>query len=956
MAGNPIGRKSIFALALMVAAYAWSWRCVAEVKCQKTAHDYYGFLTDALVSGQLYLKIAPDPRLATLENPWNSYQGIPRLHDATYFHGRYYLYFGVTPVLILLGPWRLLTHTFLTEGAASVVFGFVGFLAGLDLLRRLVSKLPRPPPPLWIAAGVLVWGIGTFTFDLIQLPTFYIVPIMAAHACIFCALNALARAMDAERPLQAAGWLAAASLAWGLAVGARPHYVFGLPVLGLPLALILLRDGGTWAKGGRTRLLLATVLPAAAVGAFLAWYNFARFGTPFEFGFRYQFTGGDQRFINMWNPSMILPNLNAYLFHDGLYSLYFPFVIPTTEIIGMVPTLPLVALALVYPLTLLDRRMREDRLWLAVGTCAFAAGTIHLFCLSILPIGTFRYLVDYAPPFMLVALAAGAYLLGRNYDLGRLSGWVLAPVIGVLGAATLAHAGFLALQYSQDVKTKHTAAVILDRPIAALERAAGLGMGSVRLELSLDELKIGERAPLVETGAGADYIYIQRVDALNVRFAFVHRGDPEILGQPLAFEQGIRHTIVADLGSFYPPDEHPALQDLSEPMRDSLHRRVKVTLDGQTALSGASAFYASDSLHTYIGKDHGGGLAARYPGTIFGVSRGGVPSADAIENSGWTGPVRLHLRFPPFSYFISEPLVSTGNREGGDMVYVSYVGPGRLRFGHDSTDGGAVETRDVSFDPNAEHTLDIDMSQLRTPPNTAPDVHKSLQLRFDGKWLICADRAMHATKPFEVVFGYNSLVTGTAKDSYSGSLLRPEHTAPLPPPEEPAAGIGPLEIVVRFPPPIPGVNEPLAVTGRNGAGDFVYVAYLANNRIRIGIDHWAIGGALGDPIEIVPQQRHTITITSAALFPPESDPYWAALTADERASIRSTIRVEMDGQTVVEAPYCAYPSKPDEITVGSNRIGGSTCGAFFTGEIVSVSRLGLNPASAPTKPPSEPSR
>ena len=32
--------------------------------------SYYEMLTAAIVSGQTYLKIAPDPRLKTLPNPW----------------------------------------------------------------------------------------------------------------------------------------------------------------------------------------------------------------------------------------------------------------------------------------------------------------------------------------------------------------------------------------------------------------------------------------------------------------------------------------------------------------------------------------------------------------------------------------------------------------------------------------------------------------------------------------------------------------------------------------------------------------------------------------------------------------------------------------------------------------------------------------------------------------------
>jgi len=46
-----------------------------EMRCSRTG-AYYELLTDAIVSGQTYPKIAPDPRLKALPNPWSGGQGI----------------------------------------------------------------------------------------------------------------------------------------------------------------------------------------------------------------------------------------------------------------------------------------------------------------------------------------------------------------------------------------------------------------------------------------------------------------------------------------------------------------------------------------------------------------------------------------------------------------------------------------------------------------------------------------------------------------------------------------------------------------------------------------------------------------------------------------------------------------------------------------------------------------
>ena len=62
--------------------------------------------------------------------------GVPRAHDASYYDGHYYLYFGIAPVILLYAPWRLLTGTYLAEGVGTGVFCGVGFvLAALFYLR-----------------------------------------------------------------------------------------------------------------------------------------------------------------------------------------------------------------------------------------------------------------------------------------------------------------------------------------------------------------------------------------------------------------------------------------------------------------------------------------------------------------------------------------------------------------------------------------------------------------------------------------------------------------------------------------------------------------------------------------------------------------------------------------------------------------------------------------------------
>src|SRR5688572_7044104 len=137
-----IGRIVIGALVVLVGCYYW-WavRATGErMEWKADRYGYYNHLGRAFASGQLHLPIVPSPELLALNDPWDPAQNHPhRMHDMVLFNGRYYLYHGAGPALLLFTPWRLITGYDLPEAAAVAVFCFAAFLfysaALLCLLR-----------------------------------------------------------------------------------------------------------------------------------------------------------------------------------------------------------------------------------------------------------------------------------------------------------------------------------------------------------------------------------------------------------------------------------------------------------------------------------------------------------------------------------------------------------------------------------------------------------------------------------------------------------------------------------------------------------------------------------------------------------------------------------------------------------------------------------------------------
>ena len=161
-----------------------------------------------------------------------------------------------------------------------MVFCAMGFLASVGLLcwvwRRCFPEIGVGV----VAAGALALGLAGFTPIICHGLKFIEVAISCGYALTMLALLALWGA--AMRPHQRGRWLAAASLAYGLAIGARPNLLFGAVILLVPVAQAWREGRRIWAP------LLAATGPITCIGLGLMLYNTLRFDNPFEFGMYYQ--------------------------------------------------------------------------------------------------------------------------------------------------------------------------------------------------------------------------------------------------------------------------------------------------------------------------------------------------------------------------------------------------------------------------------------------------------------------------------------------------------------------------------------------------------------------------------------------------------------------------------------------------------------------------------------------
>ena len=285
-------------------------------------HAQYQELAAALLRGETFVGIA-DERLAQVDNPYDTIylqaSQIPYQADYAYRDGKYYVYFGIVPELLLYLPYHILTGRDLSNYWALLVFsaGFIlscgGFL--YELMRRHFGKVPFYLYPV----SLFMLGFGYPLFYMQSRPDLYHVPIAAS--CMFTMLSLWLILVGARQEQYRPFWWGAGALCMALNAGCRPQFLM-FSLLLIPLCIPAL-----WEQIRRKKWasFLAMATPYLVVAAGIMYYNHIRFGSVFDFGALYSMTSNDMTHRG-FSVSRILYSGWYYLFEMPWLEGVFPYL------------------------------------------------------------------------------------------------------------------------------------------------------------------------------------------------------------------------------------------------------------------------------------------------------------------------------------------------------------------------------------------------------------------------------------------------------------------------------------------------------------------------------------------------------------------------------------------------------------------------------------------------------
>lgn len=889
--------------------------------------DYYNLLVEGFQAGQLAMNVTPDPWLGVDNSKVTHY-----LLDASFYQGKYYLYFGVTPAVLLMWPWTAITGHDLPEGVTVALLAMLALGMSLGWLRTLQRHF-LPEPPLWFwPLAVLMLGFGTGYPVVLRRPLFYEIAIFSGVACSMGGLWALSLAV--LRREQAVRWLACGSLCAGLAAGSRPTLTPGA-VLAVALAAGLIlwaesRHQPGWPVRRAVRLGLAAVVPAALCGAALAWYNWARFGNPLDFGLLHQVgsNGGGFSFTfrSLWS------NLGLYYFTAPSFSWLFPFFgvganppgIYREQVHGQLFALPLLALAAGFGVSSLWRArgvagVLRPELGVAVVAAAWSGITLLVDCMA--PPHANRYQLDFHPVFvvgMLLLLGAAGRQQAWRWPVRVAIAWC--GVVAVFNVCTsFSVHGFFRIAHPDQFER---IARVADRLVWPLHRLVGAQLGGFEVVVRFPEGKPGTAEPLVVTGGGHD------MDALLVKYtapgrgklAFVHLEHGEVEGEEFDLQPGRARWLEIHLGSLYPPAWHPWYESLPQNMARAVNR-VSVKVDGVNVLDRDVVCFQATANQMRLGER--GGFPIREEKFSGEISRVRGLKADlnwlqAVKQR--SGVLRLRLLLPRDRFGTTEPLVLTGERGRTDFLRITYSRPDAVRFSFIHEGAEPLVSPEVEWDYLQPLELLVDLGSLRSKEAITAGQADGVTVEIDGQVVLAKELETYPARPTQVYIGCAPWHMSGSRSMFGGQVL-PAPSADIDPAPVRRAKRSLLhgrtvELRVSFPGKT--ANLPLLTTGAPGIGDGLFVEYLSDTEVRFGFDHWGSAATYSEPMRVEPGRIYRLDVSFGARL-------------SDKVAVPGHLRVQLDGRTVFDQPFEFFPADASRIFFGANPIGLSTSGPRFTG-------------------------
>lgn len=288
-------------------------------------HHQYALLAQSLSKGKFSIDLPVSDKLLNLDNPYDQAYRDEFLVmnkdyylDYAFYNGKYYSYFGVVPCILLYLPYYLVTGNNLNTAIAMLVCCSFYVLSAFYLVYQLFKKYFPNATFQWYLLFSLMLALSSGISYIIRIGHFYGVPISMGAAFAMMGIGlwlkaSLSKNIDRK-------YLCLGAICLALVAGCRPQIILSSFLI-FPIFWNHIKNKEIF----KLKNLLALAIPYIIVASFLMYYNYARFGSVFDFGANYNLTSNDMTKRGfVWGRTGL--GIFSFLFEYPKITTIFPFI------------------------------------------------------------------------------------------------------------------------------------------------------------------------------------------------------------------------------------------------------------------------------------------------------------------------------------------------------------------------------------------------------------------------------------------------------------------------------------------------------------------------------------------------------------------------------------------------------------------------------------------------------
>lgn len=691
------------------------------------AYISYHPLTDAFLNGRVYLKPDPPKELISLKDPYDpGANPAYRWYDASYYKGKYYLYFGPSPVIFYC-VFKALTGKYAPDNFIGLILTFGGFLFSALSLILIKDNLFKKAPEWILNLCILVLGFASYGTCLIQSTnacdvSVYTIAILGGYfflnGGIFFTLWELITKKNNLILLFFAG------LFLGLSVGGRAIYLIPTFIVVNLIIFFYLKitNKENFIQKGTAGIVF--LLSYSFVLFLLGVYNFLRFDNPFQFGFKYQLSCF--YFNKFYDLASLIPGIYFYLFKPLQIRDHFPYLFlnwdGTIPVIrpplnfsiedgqGIVPMYPFLVAPFLYIIYFLLFCKKEIFKKINIHKELFFIILLIISIINFLSIILYsgvngRYTFDFLSCFLLISSILWLYF-DSNFDIKiKIKSYIRSLII--ISIFISLYTGLAVSVDSSKYSIRSANKPLFDK-IESIVKPVGFFL------------------PLVET---TTYSYNKILEGMLYISIPAHK-----------FLCFISKDI--NIGSKYCSKKATSYTFFFKKKLLPVFSSEKTFHFPRDPFIGQLWVVDKSKLFWFNGK--------------FWIPLHGKDSKKLIQY----GPIKMKIKFGKLKKNKIMPIIATGKDFSGDYMYVKDLTEDKILFGVNNHNMTEIVSKAITIDRYKFYDLEVSFGSFYPDIEPNADLVKKLEVWFDNKLILNKKMSFCPTKLEEIYIGKNPIMIG----------------------------------------------------------------------------------------------------------------------------------------------------------------------------------------------------